>query len=358
MKRKAFFSIFLIIMSVFLTSCMKKEKYNKYDLTFFNVFDTVISLTVYENDEKMAQKELNSMRSEFEELNRLFDKYNNYDGINNLKTVNDNAGISPVKVDELLFNLVKTSVENYYTISDKTDIAIGPAVDLWNSYRELYDENNTKEQVKEKMGSFIPTDEELNSLRPFMNIDDIVLNSDDKSIYLSKKGMQLDVGSVAKGYATEIVAQNAEKSGIKSAIISAGGNVRVIGKPFDREAFGIAIENPYNSEKEGSNFLTVLNITDSSVVTSGDYQRYFTVDKKRYCHIIDPQTLKPSRNFRSVTIITKDSFLCDYLSTALFLMSYEDGLELCNKLGVEAVWAFSNGDIKYTKGAEKLMVTQ
>lgn len=359
MKRKAFFSIFIIIMSMILTSCSQKEEYGKYDVEFFDVFDTITKIVVYEKSEKLANEELYKMREEFSELNKLFDKYHTYEGMNNLKTINDNAGIQPVKVDDRLFHLIKTSVDYYYTLSDKTDIAIGPAVDLWNEYRNLYSDGDTKEQVKAKMGSYIPTEEELNALRPFMNIKDVVINDSDKSIYLSKKGMQLDVGSVAKGYATELVAENAEKNGVKSAVISAGGNVRVIGHPLDgRDNFEVAIENPYKNNDEGANFLTVLKVNNSSVVTSGDYQRFFTVDNKRYCHIIDPTTLMPTRNFRSVSVITKDSFLCDYLSTSLFLMSYEDGLKLCNKLGVDAIWAFSNGEVKYTKGAEKMVIKQ
>lgn len=359
MRKKVFLNISLVFMMLFLVSCTKGEEYEKYDIEFFDAFDTITQIVIYEKDEKFAGKELKNMQKDFESLHKLFDKYNDYEGINNIKTINDNAGIKAVVVDEKIYNLIEDSIDHYNNISTKTNIAIGPAVDLWNEYRDLYEEGKTKEQVEEKMGSYIPTDEELNSLREFMNMDDIVLNKEEQSIYLKKKGMQLDVGSIAKGYATELVAQEAEKRGITSALISAGGNVRIIGSPKNgRDYFSVAVQNPYKKEKEENPYLTVLGTNENSVVTSGDYQRYFTVDDKRYCHIIDPDSLKPERIYRSVTIITKDSGLCDYLSTALFLSSYEEGLKICEDLGVEAIWAFPNGEVLYTKGAEKLMVEQ
>lgn len=358
MKKKVFLHISLIIMTFFLVGC-SSNKYEKYDIEFFNAFDTVTQIVIYDNDEDRANSELTHMKKRFFEYHNLFDKYNNYDGLNNLKTINDNAGIMPVKVDDKLFELISKSIEYYNTISNKTNIAIGPVVDVWNSYRELYEDGLTKEEVKNIKGSYIPTKEELDSYRDVMNVEDIVLNEEDKTVFLKKKNMQLDLGSVAKGYATELVAQEAEERGVKSALISAGGNVRIIGTPLDnRDGFKVAVQNPFKKNKEESNYLTVLNVANTSVVTSGDYQRYFTVDGKRYCHILDPDSLRPERMYRSVTIITKDSFLCDYLSTALFLLPYEEGLKISEELGVDVIWAFTNGEVKSTKGAEELMVKE
>lgn len=359
MKKKVFLSISFIFLLIFLVGCNKTGNYEKYDIEFFDAFDTVTQIVIYEKDEKKANNELKHMKNKFFEYHKLFDKYNNYKDINNLKTINDNAGIMPVKVDDKLYELIEKSIYNYENISAKTNIAIGPVVDIWNSYRDLYEEGKTKEEVKKIKGSYIPTKEELDLKKEIMNMDDILLNKEEKTVYLKKTGMQLDVGSVAKGFATELVAQEAEKRGVESALISAGGNVRIIGKPMDkRQGFKVAIQNPYKKSKEQSNYLMILELSDLSVVTSGDYQRYFTVDDKNYCHIIDPDILEPQRFFKSVSIITKDSFECDYLSTALFLSSYEEGLKICNDLGIDAVWAFPNGDVKYTQGAKRLVVEE
>lgn len=357
MKRKAFFNIFFIFSLIFLVSC-KKESVEKYDIEFFNTFDTVTHIIIYDSDSKRANKELETMHNRFNELHKIYDKYNDYEGLNNLKTINDNAGIEPVKVDKELFYLIEYSLDSYKNISNKTNIAMGPVVDTWNKYRELYEAGKTKEEVVELLGSEIPTKKELDLSRQYLNVDDIVLNKEDQTVYLKKTDMQLDVGSVAKGYATELVAKEAEERGVKSAIISAGGNVRAIGGPIDRDYYSVAVQNPYKNSKEEKDFLTVLKIKGKSVVTSGDYQRYFKVDDKNYCHIIDPESLMPGNIYRSVSVITEDSLLCDYLSTSLFLMPYEEGRDLADKLNVDVIWAFPNGEVKVTDGAKKLMVEQ
>lgn len=357
MKKKAFFNIFLIFSLIFLVAC-KNESVDKYDIEFFNTFDTVTHIVVYDSDSKRANKELETMHNRFSELHKIFDKYNNYEGLNNLKTINDNAGIEPVKVGNELFHLIEYSIDSNKNISNKTNILMGNVVDTWNKYRELYEAGKTKEEVIEILGSALPTKEELEASREYLNIDDIVLNKEEQSVFLKKKGMQLDVGSVAKGYATELVATEAEERGVKSAIISAGGNVRAIGTPSGRKNYSIAIQNPYKNSKEDKDFLTVVEVNEKSVVTSGDYQRYFKLDDKVYCHIMDPETLMPGNLYRSVSVITKDSLECDYLSTSLFLMPYEEGRKLADKLKVDVVWAFPNGEVKATDGAKKLMVSE
>ncbi|MDU1044207.1 FAD:protein FMN transferase [Peptoniphilus rhinitidis] len=324
----------------------------KYDLEFYETFDTVVDVAIYSDDKDFAEKNLQYTKKRFEELHKLFDNYKNYDGITNVKTINDNAGIKGVVVGDVLFNLIKNSIDDNNIISHNTDVAIGPVTELWNSYRELYESGKTASEVKEIKGSTLPKNSELERLRALTNINNIKLDEEKKEVYLEKEGMKLDLGATAKGYATEIVARELEERGVTSGIISAGGNVRIIGSPGDgREFFSIGIQNP-DLENENSILLT-MKLKDTSAVTSGDYQRYFEVDGTRYCHIIDPDTLKPSRRLKSVTVINKDSGLCDFLSTAAFNSSNEEIESLAKKTNSAIIWVDENMKLNYTDSAKE-----
>ena len=173
-----------------------------------------------------------------------------------------------------------------------------------------------------------------------------------KSHYELVKG-QTNVGAVAKGYATELIAQMLLASDMPSFIISAGGNVRMGNPPADgRAKWGVGIQDPDGAVLGLSDIVETLYLTGCSVVTSGDYQRYYVVDGQRYHHLIDPDTLMPDTDFRSVSIITEDSGYADLLSTAAFLMPYEESRAFIDSLdGVEAIWLFPDGSKKMTFGA-------
>ncbi|WP_164845574.1 FAD:protein FMN transferase [Anaerosphaera multitolerans] len=347
--------ILLFILLLLPTGCEKG--YEKYELKVFDAFDTVTSIIIYERDENEANKKLLKLKEKYLELHRQFDRYNNYENVNNVKTINDNAGIKSVKVSEELYHLLEKSVYYNETISDKVNILIGPVVDYWGEYRDLYNTGHSKDEVIKKLGSAIPQEEDLIKFKSLVDLDKLVLNEEDKSVFLKEKGMELDVGACAKGYAVELLCQyGRDELEIASGMVSAGGNVKTIGEPVTKDYYKIAIQNPENIEDESKDpYITVLNIKDNSVVTSGDYQRYFTYENQRYCHIIDPESFMVADKFRSVSVIEEDSLLCDYLSTALFLMDYEDGLKLCEDLKVDAIWFFQNGEIKSTQGARQMM---
>lgn len=175
------------------------------------------------------------------------------------------------------------------------------------------------------------------------------------TVYLSDKHMKLDVGAIAKGYATVQVCKIAKANGYKNFLISVGGNVSAIGKKgLKKELWNVAIQNPDKYSEQKS--LYTLGITDLSLVASGNYERYYTVDGKRYHHIINPATLMPSEYFTSVSVICKDSGLADALSTTVYNMSFEEGKALIESLDdVEALWVFKDGKIEYTKKIENLM---
>lgn len=349
----------LALLIIFMSGCAKDEKkalsdenVEKYTAQFFETFDTVVDVTIYSDDEEFAEENLAYTEKRFNELTKLFDNYRSYPNIVNVKTINESAGISPVEVDDELYELIKESIDNYHNYSKKNNIALGPVISVWNAYRDLYEDGNTKEDVIKEAGTYLPEVKDLESLREYTDIDKIKLDDENNSVYL-EKNMKIDVGATAKGYATEIVAKELRDRGVKSAIISAGGNVKIIGTPTDgRDSFKVGIQNP-DLDSDKSAIVAMDLKGDISAVTSGDYQRFFEVDGKRYCHIIDPDTLEPSSRIKSLTVINEDSSLADFLSTAGFNSTDKEIEEMAAKTNSGIIWVDENYDIHYTKEAEQ-----
>ena len=169
--------------------------------------------------------------------------------------------------------------------------------------------------------------------------------------------MKLDVGAIAKGYSVEKVMNKLKSMGLKSAIISAGGNVKAIGSPLekDKNKWGIGIQDPkFDSDKV--DIKEVIFSNETCAVTSGDYQRFYFVGDKAYNHIIDPKAGYPKDKIKSVTVLCNDSGLADFLSTSLFLMDVEEGKKLLEKVeGAEAFWILSDGSVHYTEKMGKML---
>ncbi|MDO5018017.1 MAG: FAD:protein FMN transferase [Lagierella massiliensis] len=342
----------LMITIVILTSCATNnnevsEGYEKHKKTFFDVFDTIIDFTAYTKTQEEYDKYYELVKSEFERLHKLYNHFDSFEGINNIKTINDNAGIEPVKVDKDLFNLIKFSKNLTLNYSDNTNMAFGPVLEVWHNYRE--------EGLKDPENAKIPTDEELKEANKFIDIEKVILDEEKSTVYLEEKGMALDLGATSKGYASQLIMEKVKEEGCESAILSAGGNIIALGKPVEegRDKWSIGVENP-NTKDEEKEPIEIIRGTDLTVVTSGDYQRYYTVDGKDYAHIIDSETLFPAEKYKSVTVIAKDSGIADYLSTTLFILDYEEGVELIKKFDdVEVMWVKKDKTIIKTKGFEE-----
>lgn len=355
-KMKKIISIILIgilIISTF-TGCKKTPEYTKYSDNFFDTFDTVTQIVGYTKTEEEFKGYVDKIHNRMLELHKLYDKYNTYEGINNIKTINDNAGIQPVKVEKELLDLITFSMDMYERTGKETNIAMGAVLEIWSEYREKaeFDPSNAK----------LPPMDILEAANEHTDINKVVVDVENSTVYLEDPEMSLDVGAVAKGYATEIVAKEIEAEGLKSAIISAGGNIRTIGKPLDgmRERWGIGIQNPdsFTGSTE-SNVLETVFLNDGSVVTSGDYQRFYMVGDKVIHHLIDPKTLMPGEYYRAVSVVTANSGEADFLSTTVFLLPYEESRALVESLdGVEAMWVFKDGTVDSTDGMKKIMKSQ
>lgn len=324
----------------------------KYSYEFFGTFDTVVDIVGYAKSQAEFDGWAKKAEARFRTLDEQYDMYNSYPGINNIKTVNDNAGVAPVKVSPEVLSLVKFCLDWHARSPGVVNIALGPVLTIWHDFRE--------KGLADPAGAALPPMEALTAASQRTDINKVLVDEKNGTVFLRDEGMSLDVGAEAKGYATELVAEELEAAGWQSFIINSGGNVRAVGKPLDgaRSKWGVGIadpDDPGGDEAAGS-LLDTAFVSDLSVVTSGDYQRYYTVGGKRYSHIIDPDTLMPAARFRAVTVVTKDSGEADYLSTTLFILPWDKGLEYLKGLGnAEALWVFPDGTVKATDGMRAML---
>lgn len=312
----------------------------RYEASFLTLFDTVTTMVGYADSQETFTAQAQQIHDELLEYHQLYDIYNDYDGMNNLKTVNDNAGIAPVEVDARILDMLEFSRELYEETGGRVNVAMGGVLSLWHDAREA--------GIEDPANAYLPDQDALEEAARHADWSNVVIDEEAGTVYLADPDMSLDVGAIAKGYAVERVCETAPAG----MLISVGGNVRATGPKPDGSPWVVGIENP-----DGGDFLHTLYVEDSSVVTSGDYQRYYLVDGQRYHHIIDPDTLYPATRWRSVSILCADSGIADGLSTALFTLSQEDGQKLLNAFDAEALWMTQDGELLYSPGFQAMVRT-
>lgn len=357
--KKLVLSLLSLSMMMIMTGCSKKYELMSHYIT--GPFDTITTYMSYVSSEDEFNEQCDYIEEQLNYYDQLFDKYNTYNGMNNLKTINDNAGKKAIEVDQPLIDLLNLSIERNRKISSKVNIAFGSVINIWHDYRE-------EAESHDGVGT-VPSDEELEEANQHTSIDSIEIDEKKKTVYINDALASIDVGATAKGYAIELIKDGLIEMGVDNFLLSGGGNVASHGqRKIQKEGefylddcadkFCVGIESPQDgnyaasADDPDSENEAVLIVQGESIVTSGDYQRFYQdVNGVRYHHLIDPETLYPAVHFRSVSIITEDSGLADFLSSAVFLMEYEEGLKLVNSLdGVEAIWLLEDGKIKMSDG--------
>ncbi|MEG1781679.1 MAG: FAD:protein FMN transferase [Oscillospiraceae bacterium] len=337
-----------------LTSCKKTEdEYTKYSTVFFNLFDTAISLVSYQESQEKFDELSKYTEERFAQLNKLYDIYNDYDGINNVKTINDNAGIAPVKVDKEIIDLILFSKDWYEKSNKQVNIAMGSVLKVWHDVREEYNESGT---------ATLPSLSFLKEQAEHTDISKVEVDPVNMTVFIKDAHVRLDVGAVAKGFATEIICDELSQN-YDNFAISAGGNVKTHGCPKDesRKRWGVGIQNPAvdsNYDMVGGNMDMAYFNTDMSVVCSGGYQRNFILNGRRYHHLIDPDTLFPEEYYQGVSIICEDSGVADALSTAVFLSTSDEALALIESIpDTECVLVLFDGTTLYSSGVNKYLAS-
>ena len=320
----------LVLLAVLLAGCAPGRQV--YETAFLDVFDTVTTLRGYDVSRQAFQTRAEQVHGALLEYHRLFDIYTDFPG--GLKQVNDNAGVAPVAVEPEVIALLKDCRQAYDLTDGRVNAAMGSVLSLWHDAREA--------GLADPDHAALPDRAALEAAAEHISFDTVQLDEEAGTVYLADPAQRLDVGAIAKGWA----AQRAAELLPEGYVLSVGGNVCTRGVKPDGSRWMIAVQSP----EQGAGNLCVAALSGQCLVTSGDYQRGYTVDGKRYHHIIDPDTLMPASFWRSVTVLAQDSALADCLSTALFLLPLEEGKALAAQCGAEAMWVDAGLNITQTPG--------
>jgi thiamine biosynthesis lipoprotein len=214
------------------------------------------------------------------------------------------------------------------------NIAIGPAVEAWS--------------VTE--GQRIPSESELEALRPLVDLQAIRVDVLKRTIFLEKAGMRIDVGGIGKGYAADQAVETMQKAGAVAGVVALSGDIKTFGRLPDGKMFPVGIQHP----REDGSVLAWIDLEDEAISTAGDYERFFERDGVRYHHILDPRTLQPARGCQSVTVIAREGVWADGLDTGIFVMGPERGMELVEQLpDVEAIIVDAEGRLLVSSGLKQ-----
>ena len=305
----------------------QNNEYHRFNEMFFDVFDTITVVLGYaSSQEEFDYFSGEIIREELLRLHQLFDIFNEYPGINNIHTINHQAGIAPVEVDPVIIELLLLSVEAYHLSEGLFNIAIGPVTNIWREARE-----------QEKL----PCMDDLLSAEELTDIGNLMIDQDVGTVFLQQEGMSLDVGAIAKGFAIELATQAAMDAGFTSFSLTIGGDVRVADGPLsNRDTWNVGVTNP-----DGGDVLEIVSVTNTSVFTSGNYLRHFVVDGKTYHHIIDPRTLMPTTSHQSVTVIYPYGAMADVLSLVAFILDTDEAIEFLASFGAQGMWVLQDGTV-------------
>ena len=337
----------VLLLCLLLSGCgaAAEPEIKQYNATFLTLFDTVTVITGRAESQEAFTSAAQDVHDQLLVYHQLFDIYNSYEGINNLKTINDAAGVEPVQVDRRILDLLLDCREYYALTGGKVNVAMGSVLSLWHEARN--------DGINDPANAYLPEQAALEEASFHVDFGSIVLDEEASTVFLPDPAMRLDVGAVAKGWSVQRVAENTQAG----LLISVGGNVCATGaKDADGTPWVVGVQDPDG----GNDYLHTIYVTYpqyGNVVTSGDYQRNYAVDGKLYHHIIDPETLYPSAYWRSVTIVCEDSGLADALSTALFLLPQEEGQQILDQCGALAMWVDGSGNCLYSPGFEELIRT-
>ena len=333
--------VLLLALSLLLCGCGTQAEPKQYSATFLTVFDTVTTIVGRDVSEEAFTRKTQAVHDDLLRYHQLFDIYNEYEGLNNLKTVNDHPG-EAVAVDKAIIDLLLDCKAYYELTGGRVNAALGSVLYLWHEARE--------DGLNDIANAYLPDGDALAEAARHTSWDSVVIDEVNNTVTITDPGLRLDVGAVAKGWSVQRAAENAPEG----LLISVGGNVCATG-PKDKSGtpWVVGVQDP----EVGDNYLHTLYLTKGSMVTSGDYQRAYLVDGEIYHHIIDPDTLYPGRLWRAVTVVCPDSGLADALSTALFLLPMEEGQKLLDQCESYAMWVDAEGNIQYSTGFEKLIRT-
>ena len=318
---KNWLSAALLSAAFLLTGCSGAPAQEPETATFF-AMDTAMDFTVYGDAALLDEAE--TLIGSLEEQVSVTDEHSDIYAI-------DHTGSSSLSGNAA--ELMEQALELCHRTGGALDISVYPIVRAWGFTTGSYQ---------------VPDEETIQSLLPLVDYTQIQYDAATGVVTLPE-GMEIDLGSVAKGYAGQLAAQMLREHGVQSALLNLGGNVQTVGAKPDGSPWQIGIKDP-----QGEDAMMVLSVEDQAVVTSGGYERYFEQDGQTYWHIMDPSTGHPADSgLLSVTIVGKQGIICDGLSSSLFVMGLEKAADLWAQSGdFEAVFVTASGEVYITEGLQ------
>ncbi len=323
MKRFLFITLnLLLILSSFSCNRQKEETYRKSEF----LMDTIVTITVVSDSETKAGA---AMDKAFAEIKRLGQLLNFFSPDSEISAINRNAGISSVTVSPDTYTLLKKGIEVSTETGGAFDMTVGVVVNLYDFHKKIRPSNAL---IREKL--------------PLVNFRDLILNKDKRTAFLKRKGMSVDAGGIAKGYAADRATEVLKSAGIKAALVAVAGDIRAYGLKPGGTPWRVGIRDPRGQGMD--DIIATIELRDMAISTSGDYERFFIENGKRYHHLIDPKTGYPAGGVMGVTVVGPLGVYTDSLATALFISGIEKGLKIAGTLGYNALMIDKAGKIHMT----------
>jgi len=321
-----------LLCAIALASCSGRAEPSRTEF----VLGTVCSITLYDQGKPAVYNDIFNRLREIE--NRMSVNLPDTD----VARINAAAGIAPVQVHSDVFEVIRQSLHYAEISGGAFDPTVGPLVSLWGIGGD---------------NPHVPSQTEIDAALTLINWQDVELDGEWLSVFLRRPGMALDLGAIAKGYAADEAAAIIRKAGLKRAIIDLGGNILAYGEKQDKTPWKVGIQSPL---EDRGDYFGIISGPERSFVTSGIYEKYFEADGKRYHHIFSPSDGYPVRNgLMAVTIIAKYSIDADALSTAVFVLGYEEGRALVESIeGTKAVFVFDDMSVRQTREAGLTIVDE
>ena len=280
------------------------------------LMSTVVEGIIYADNNKFGEASLAAAYNEAGKLELILDRHR---PTSDVSKINEAAGKQPVAVSAATFAVVERALEIGRLTNGSFDITVAPLLELWG-----FGTGDTR----------VPTDEELAAALQVIDYTRVRLERENQQVFLEDANAKIDLGGIAKGFIVDQAVEVLLKEGVASAYFDAGGDIRVIGGKPDGTPWRIGVRHP----RERRQLIARVELRDQAIVTSGDYERFFVSDGIRYHHILDPATGFPAQGLISVTVVAKDAFTADSLSTAIFVLGLERGMALIESLpNVEAI---------------------
>lgn len=328
-RKRSFFPALLCLFAALFSSCStgSGSVYRKSKA----LMDTYVTITVVSGSKDKAEK---AIKDAFFEIEQFGDLINFFSHKSELFKINRNSGIAPVKVSPLTLDVVEKSLYVARESDGAFDPTIGPEIQMWDFQKKIK-----------------PEDGEIRKDLPLVNYRNVVVDKAKSTVFLRKKGMMLDLGGIAKGYGADLAVRALKRDGIKSGIVAVAGDIRTFGLKPDGLPWNVGIQNPRQKDASDEIIATV-GLSNKAISTSGDYQRYFISNGRRYHHLLDPRTGYPAMSCRSVSVIADKGVFTDSFATAVFILGPDRGAKLLRELGMDGFIVDARGGIHTTPGLE------